>query len=241
MPGGYKRSYRERKARSSNPLRKRLARKKMMKRKFRPSSIRGVVSNPQNYQIINATRSRVYKFKDTFQMNDVSGTGVSVVGLNTFQIKQVARYTALVSMFRRYRIDAIKIRVTLNNVELTDNAILPRLYLKYNYDPDLVLGNISEDYFLRQHNVVCKQLHHNTINGSVLTYTLKPAVLIGTQLFNSTTFVPSPVFNRWCDFDPSGTLDEINHYGFQYFFTNVPSGIGINLDCEMQYSCKDVI
>jgi len=215
---------------------------KISRKKYTPSSVRGVASNPQNYQIINSfTKPYLYKFKDTFQMNDIVGTGSGVVGLNTFQIKQIARYTALTSMFRRYRIDKIVFRFRLDNVELTDNAKIPTMYLRYNYDPDLVLGALSEDVMLRQQNVVAKQFHHNTINGSTLTYAIKPAVLIGTQLFNSTNFVPSPVFNRWCDFDPAGTVDEINHYGLQYVITNLPAGININADCEIQYTCKDVI
>lgn len=222
--------------------RKRYMRRKGAKRILKPTPTRGVASNPQNYQVINSNpKYTYYRFKDTFQLNDIVGTGVGIVGLNTFQIKQVARYTALVSMFRQYRIDSIKLRFTLNNVELTDNAILPKMYIKYNYDPDLVLGVMSEDYFLRQQNVICKQFHHNTINGSTLTYTLKPAVLVGTQLFNTTSFVPTPVYNRFVDFDPSGTLDEINHYGLQYVVVNLPSGVNINLDCEFQYTCRDVI
>lgn len=221
---------------------KKVYKRKPRRRVVRPTTTRGIPSNPKNYQIINsANKTVIHRFKDTWQLNDIVGAGVSIPGLNTFQISQIGRYTALASMYRRYRIDSIKFRFRLNNVELTDNAELPTMYVRYNYNPDQTLGVMTEDYFLRQQNVIAKQFHHNTINGSVFTYTVKPAVMVGTQLYNSTNFVPSPVFNRWCDFDPALTTDEINHYGLQYFITNLPTGIKINLDAEVSYSCKDII
>lgn len=205
------------------------------------TNVKGVASQPVNYQIINKTKPPIYRFKDTFQLNDIVGANGAIQGLNTFQISQLARYNSLVSMFRQYRITNLKLRWRLQNIDTTDGNQLPTIYMRYNYDPELVTAVLSENYFLRQQNVICKQFHHNTITGSLLTYNIKPAVMRASQLYNSTSFVPVPTFNTWQDMDPAGTVDEVNHYGLQYFITNLPAGTNLNLDCEMSYECRDVV
>lgn len=215
------------------------------RRAVRPKAHKAVVSVPRGYQMLNNIKRKVYHFKDTMQLNDIVGTGVSVSGTNVFTIKDVNRYTALIAMFRQYKINWIKLRWRLDNVELTDNAKLPTLYCRYNYDPDLQAASITEDTMLRTSNVVVKQFHHNTIQGSLLEYALKPCILRATMLYpgavGTATYSPSPAFNQWVDFDPSTTVNEMVFYGLQYFFTNVPTGITINLDAEYAYSCRDLI
>lgn len=241
MPGGYKRSSRERKARSSNPMKKKAAKRKA----HRPTPTKGVASVPRGFQILNKQPRRIYKFKDTMQLNDINGAGVAIQGLNVFTIKDIARYSNLITMFKQYRIREVKCRFRLENVELTDGAKLPTMYIRYNNDPDLQTAALSEDYFLRQQNVVVKQFHHNTIQGSLLNYNIKPCTLVATMLYpgvvGTATYSPSPQWNKWIDFDPSTTVNETVYYGLQYFITNLPSGITINLDLEYHYECRDLV
>lgn len=203
---------------------------------------KGLASVPKSYQIINTILPRIYKFEDTYQANDIVGTGNTVVAVDKWQISSLYKYTALVSLYRQYRINYVKYRFRMNNVELTDNAIIPTMYIKYNYDPDLVSGSLNEDYFLRQSNCVVKQFQTGAgQEGTLLTYTVKPAVMMANKLYNSTNFVPTPSFNKWCDFDPAGTLAEIEHWGIQYLITNLPTGITMNLDLQMGFECRDLI
>lgn len=203
---------------------------------------KGLASVPKSYQIINTIKPRIYKFEDTFQYNDIVGTGASIASADLWQISNIARYTALISMFRQYRINFVKYRFRLENLELTDNANVPLLYVKYNYDPNILAGVITENYMLRQSNVVLKTfIAQGGASDLLLEYTVKPAVMSAYKLFNSTNYVPNPAFNRWCDFDPSGTVDEVEHYGIQYYITNLPSGLRINVDVQLGYECRDLI
>lgn len=222
---------------------KRNYRKKTYKSSKRPTPTKGRGSNP-DYQIINTIPMRIYKFKDTMQLNDVAGAAATLNGYGqvfTFSIKDIARYANLTSMFRQVRITKAKFRFRLETTELTDGAKLSTLYVKYNYDPDLVQGSLSEDYMLRQSNVCVKQFHHNTNKGAVFTYDVKPAIMRATRLYNSTDYVPSPAFNQWVDIDPSGTLIEPVHHGLQYWFTTVQEGQRFNIDMELEYECRDLV
>lgn len=211
----------------------------------KPTPTKGTAYVPTGYQILNTIKPMIYRFKDTFQLNDIVGAGVAVAGLNVFSIKDIIRYGNLTSMFRQYRITNVKLRFRLNNVELTDNAQLPTLYCKYNYDPDLQTAAVTEDYMLRQSNVIVKQFHHNTIQGSLLEYNVKPCIFRATMLYpgvvGTATYMPSPVWNSWVDLDPSTTVNEAVYYGLQYYITNLPTGITINLDGELSYECRDLI
>lgn len=236
----------QRRQRSGAIRRGRNYRKKTAKTNYKASTpTKGKAYVPTGYQILNTIKPMIYKFKDSFQLNDIVGSGVAVAGLNVFTIRDLNRYTNLSSMFRQYRITNVKLRFRLNNVELTDNSQLPTLYCKYNYDPDVQTASITEDYMLRQSNVVVKQFHHNTIQGSLLEYNIKPCIFRATMLYpgvvGTATYMPSPVYNSWVDLDPSTTLNEAVYYGLQYFITNLPTGITINLDGEYSYECRDLI
>lgn len=218
--------------------------KKSYKKKYmrKATPTKGVPKAVKNYQIINTIPKRVYQFEDCFQINDIVGTGNPVSSAEHWHIYLLQRYAALVSMFRQYRINYVKYRFRLNNLEASDNAIIPVLYVRHNYDPDLLNGAITENWMLRQSNVAVKTLIATGGSNDIsFEYTVKPAVLGAYKLFNSTNFVPNPVFNRWCDFDPSDTLAEVDHLGLCYLFTHLPSGINVNIDCQMGYSCRDLI
>lgn len=133
-------------------------------------------------------------------------------------------------------------RFRLKNIELTDNAVAPTMWIRYNYDPNLTSSSIGENQMSRLSNVVVKQFNFGHPSGALLEYTIKPAILRAIQLYNSTAFVPSPQFRQWVDFQNNvGASVDVDHYGIQYFINNLPSGITIEHDIEMSYSCTDLI
>lgn len=220
------------------------SKKKYQKRSYRKYSKPLAKSNAsasltRNYNILNTVKPAIYKFTDTFQLNNIVGTGVSVVGLSNVKIGDLARYSALTSMFRKYRINAIKLNFRLRTIELTDQAEHPHLLLRWNYDPSLLSSSITENFMLRQQNVLSKQFIHNTPDGCSLQYTLKPAVMFQTQNYNGTT-VQAPKFKQWIDFTGTSTT-EVDHYGIQYWLSSLPSGQTIDIDCSVYYECKDLI
>lgn len=193
----------------------------------------------KSYNILNTVKPAIYKFTDTFQLNNIVGTGASVVGLSNIKIGDIARYSSLAAMFRKYRIKSVKFTFRLRTVELTDQSEHPHLLLRWNYDPTLLSSSITENFMLRQQNVLSKMFIHNTPEGCNLQYTIKPAVMFQTQNYNGTT-VQAPKFKQWIDFTGTSTT-EVDHYGIQYWLSSLPTGQTIDLDCSLNYECKDLI
>lgn len=200
----------------------------------------GIVGNTKNANVLNTLKPAIYRFKDTINFNDIVGTGASVQSANIFHIGMVGRYSALIAMFRKYRITSAKWRFRLRTVELTDQAQHPVMLLRWNYDPDLVQSSISENQMLRLQNVVHKQFIHNTPDGCNLEYTIMPAVMGARQIYSTGLYKPSPMFRQWCDFTQD-SLNEITHYGIQSFITNLPTGQTIDVDLQLSYECCDLI
>lgn len=214
-------------------------RKKSTYRKATPTS--GVAGNNKNFQIINTIKPRIYNFEDCINWATIPGSGTYAAVVDILSIVALGRYGNLITMFRQYKINSLKYRFRCRYLETTDGNFIPTMYIKYNYDPDLLVGALNEAYFLRQSNTVVKQFMTNDNSDSLLEYTVKPAVMGAKQLWGTTAYVPSPMFNQWVDFDPSGTLAEVAHYGVQYFINNVPIGQTIEVQIQMNYSCRDLI
>lgn len=228
MPPKGKRSYKP-KAKSS----KRTAKRSTFRGQY------GVAGGTRNFNMLNVIKPAVYKFKDSRQVNNIVGTGSAVVGVDNVKISDIARYSSLIGMFRKYRITQIKFRFRLRTIELTDQAAHPYMLLRWNYDSGLLSSAISEDFMLRQQNVVAKQFIHNTPDGCNLEYTIKPATMAVVQNFNGTQ-VLAPKFGQWIDFSQMAS-SEIDHYGIQYWLSTLPSGQVIDQDCQIFYECKDLI
>lgn len=220
---------------------KRYKRKTNYKKSYRRAGpTRGIPRNPADFQILNAKKSDVFKFKETIQINDIVGTGAGVASVERFNIGQSGRIAALISMFNQYRITKAVYHFRCKYLDTTDTALIPAMYVKYNYDPDLLSGVITEDWALKQSNVVLKQFLTSDSRGTTLTYTVKPAQLVAYKLYLSTNYVPSPVFNKWTDFDPVGTTSETDHLGLWYYIPVLVTGQSINMDLELHYECRDL-
>lgn len=183
------------------------------------------IANDPTIQRINSLGWKSYFYKSTFELTTHTGASVSVTGLRQFYIGQVPQFAQLSELYRQYKIHSITLRFTLRNVENTDGNAMPKLYIRYNYDPNLSSGTILEAYMLKLTNTVIKTFQSNSQKGITFTYKIKPCVMQALQFYNTTDFKPSPKFNQWCDFLDSGTAtDEIGHYGVQYFIPDLPTG-----------------
>lgn len=199
----------------------------------------GIGGGTKNFNLLNKVVPQKYVFKESFQFNNIVGAGSAIVGVNGMDMSQVPRYNALITMFRKYRIIALKWRFRLRTIELTDQAEHPTMYIRYNYDPDLTTTSIGENFMLRQSNMICKQFIHNTPEGCNLEYTIRPAVM-GDRKNIAGVYKPSPLFKQWLDF--TGIVNgEIMHYGLQYFVTNLPTGQTLDQDLQVEYECTDLI
>jgi len=222
--------------------RKRLNRK-YVKKVRKPRSLFGAtVQSVGNYQVLNKIR-KTYHFAECYDpdFSIITGTGNPIAAVTQFMASQLPRYAALVSMFRQIKIVSINFRFTLLTLEATDNSQLPTCYVRYNYNPGLLAGALSENQMERLSNVVKKTFSSNTPQGRSFNYKVRPAVMRALHLYSSTGYVPSPQFNQWVDLDPDGTVDEIQHYGLQLYFPIIPSGQQIQCTAEVNYKCRDLI
>jgi hypothetical protein len=195
-----------------------------------------------NYQVLNRI-NKYYHFADSYDpdFSIIAGTGNPIAQLSKFKISQIGRYSALVSMFRQVRVDSITYRFSLLTVEQTDNATLPTMYVRYNYNPDLITGALGEDQMEKLSNVVKKTFSHNTPQARSFNYRIKPAVMGAMQLYATSNFVPSPLYNKFVDLDPGATTDEIEFYGLQLFIPVLAVGMQIQCTAEVRYTCRDLV
>lgn len=195
-----------------------------------------------NYQVLNKI-NKTYTFKESFQpeFSITAGIGNPVATLSKFKIAQLPRYSNIVSMFRQIRINYIDYRFTLITTEQTDNAVLPTMFIRYNYDPGLIVGALGEDQMERISNTVKKTFSHNTPQGRSFCYRLKPALMGAVQLYASTNYMPTPIFNKYFDTDPAGTTDEAELYGLQWYIPNLALGQQIECSAEVSYTCRDLV
>lgn len=193
---------------------------------------------PRDYEILNRqNQMKIYTFKENQATNDIVGTGTSISGGTSFNPEGAFTFFAqLKNNFKQYKLHYVRLRFRLNNIELTDNAVIPTLYVRYMYDPNANSANVTEAGMLRLNNCVRKQLQNNNgSNSDTLVYTIKPAILQANNVYGSSTGINfSPKFNQWCDI---GTL--LSHWGYLYFIDNLPTGMSISLDTEICYSFRD--
>ena len=225
------------KGKTKNAKTTKRAPRKRIHRAKKTMSKYGVARVPKSYELLNAqNQMKVYTFKENQTTNDIVGTGGFIAGGGGFNPEGAyAFFAQLKTNFRQYRLNYIKLRFRLNNVELTDNAIIPTLYVRYMYDPNITIANLTEAGMVRLSNCVRKQLQNGGgSNSDTLVYKIKPAVLVANSVYGASTSAYSPKFNQWCDI---GTF--LTHWGHVYFIDNLPTGMSVSLDTEICYSFRD--
>lgn len=197
-------------------------------------------SVPRSFQILNKYRSKPHYFEDSYTSQSTVGSGVSFASLINFNMSILNRYATLKSMYSQYRVKWFKIRIQMQTIENTDGAIIPELFIRYNYNPDLAVGSLSVPVMQSQQNVIYKRMLQGDGNGADFEYVVKPAILTAQQIYSSTSYTSAPKFNQWCDFQTLGT-NEVNHYGMQMFIPTIPTGVTLTYRYTVGYECRDIV
>lgn len=216
--------------RSRVPKRVKRIRKQVEKYKARASAMSKYKSSSQytkgsvtdlvtNTQYLNKGKEMVYFAKKTYSQNLIAGTGASVLALLQWNIGQFPDIGNYSLVFNKYRCYKLQYTFKLVNLEATDNAIIPEIYIRYNDDPDIT--TVSTTQLLGQRNVV---RHQFTPSDLVVTYTVYPKKMMASQIYQSTTLQATPVKAGWEDVDKT-----IGHYGLQYIIPNLPTGMNIEV------------
>jgi hypothetical protein len=194
----------------------------------------------RGYQVLNKYRAKSHYFEDTYS-TQTTGTPpiVNWAALPTFVISNLDRYSQLKLNYRQYRVKFFKIRMVMLQIENSDGATIPELFIRYNYDVDMPLPT-SEATMRRQQNMVYKRFLQGDGSGTDFTYTVKPATMLAQRISGSNNYVHAPKFNQWCDFQNLAT-DEPVHYGMQMLIPNIPTGVNFEFQFTVGYECRDVI
>jgi len=224
------------------PMRKYKPRYKKRTTRRMPLTRTGIATQSRGIQKLNTYRMKPHYFEDVYASPPSIGAGAAIPLIATFNLAQIDRYSTLRTMFRQYKISWIKIRITMRQIENTDSTIIPELMIRYNYDPNLTLAQVTESSLNRYQNLVVKRfLQGDSAGGSELQYTIKPAVMGAAKLYQIATYTPRPLFNQWLDFSADSPAVEVEHYGLVLLWKNLPTGVNIDYRFQVGYSVRDVI
>lgn len=214
--------------------------KKNMRAKQKGYMPRARAAVPGAFQILNKYKAKSHYFEDSFTSSSTTGSGIQFQSIVKFNMSLIGRYSTLKSMYNQYRVKWLKIRIQMLQIENSDGSVIPEIYLRYCYNPQLTAASLSIATMLSQQNVIYKRLLQGDGAGSDFEYTIKPAILTAQQIYNSSNFTSAPRFNQWCDFQTLGA-DEVDHYGMALYIPNVPTGVTLTYKYTVGYECRDII
>lgn len=190
----------------------------------------------------------------------ISGTGATDAGRSTFNMTGVrpdaTLYTnmsqsgtaaisdlqAFRDIFRYYRLEKIRVFFKTINSEFTDATQYPTLYTRYCYDANAALPG-SADYF----NELTNTNRHTFTNESPeFVTTIYPKIQTPKYALSGLTsdgFAYSPASPGWIDLTGTATGSQVDgadcqHYGLDWFITNIPAGQAINVSVEFTMAFK---
>lgn len=228
------RTYRKKRPTGRKP--KTYKRRTYKKRSFPRASARV----PSAFQIFNKTRVRSHYFEDSYTSQSSVGSGTAFQAIVTFSMNLISRYALLKQMFNQYRVKWFKIRIQMAQIENTDGTIIPEIYIRYNYNPDVTAASLTTTVMQSWQNLIYKRMLQGDGHGADFEYLVKPAVLTAQQIVGSSNFTTAPRFNQWCDFKTLST-DEVNHYGMAVLIPTLPSGVTMTYKYTVGYECRDII
>lgn len=225
-----------RRRKAMRPMRRR--RPAMMTRRRRPK-VTNLIPRSDTV-VINRMRTPVYRIKRQKTDAFFGAAPDPFVGANTYVVRtfvqtpddisipQHAQYRAL---FREFKIYAIKYIFTLTTLEQTDNAIIPVMYLRYNYDEETTTASLNalgtaglNTYFGSLTHCVKKTF---TSTSNSVAYTVWPKYPEAIQFTNG-NFGARMKKAGWMDSDRVLTI----LMGLQVYIPNLPTGMRIQLDVE---------
>lgn len=196
-------------------------------------------SSSPNTQVMNKGREKPLTLKNTQKANTISGTGNATFQCLSFTPNaginsgvgnapySMPNFNKLTSIFKEYKVNYIDVTFKLLNLELTDNAVVPQIYLRAFDDPDIT--TIDEAKMKKLRNVV-----RHSFNGSdlIVTYRVYPRTLYAVKDWNTSNFVTKSKRAGWQDTTPVGPVptDGVAHFGLLYYIPNLAAGMQIDMD-----------
>lgn len=189
--------------------------------------------------LMNRKVTKVIKVtKTALAYNVINGGGANVAQNVNWSLNDVPDSTNYRNVYRQYKIVKIKNIFRLDNVELTDNAIVPRMFARYNYDYTPAVPTIAN---MQEFNNLRVMMFSNT--DRVHTVTVYPrlmdiAYVSGTATLGSSLIYGTEVIKpKWMNVDDFATP----HYGLSYYIDNLPTGMNILHEVEFTVLFKDNI
>lgn len=205
--------------------------RKYTRRTRRP---RRMMAAPQpNLLRNNWGNSKPYITKILQDNNLISGTGANVSQIINFSALGIPGIASWNDIFDKFRINKIVAKFTLLRHEMTDDALMPRIYCRYNYDDSLLVTSIgSQAFWQTKRNVKVKCL---TTQDCHLHYTFYPRVM-AAGLLTTGGYTNMPRKPGWQDLEHN-----VQHYGFMYFIPSLATGQQVELDFEFHISFREQI
>lgn len=181
--------------------------------------------------LMNWGRSKPYNTKVLFNFNVMSGAGAPISQLATFRAIDIPGVASWADNFDQFRINKIVAKFANLRTEMTDDAVVPRVFCRFNYDDSLLvtsIGNLA--FWSNKRNV---KVHLFTQTDNTLTYTFYPRVM-AAGLLTGGGYAPMPRKAGWQDIEHN-----ILHYGFMYYIPVLQTGQQMTLDFEFHLSFKE--
>lgn len=180
--------------------------------------------------------------RSTFNMSGIRPDSTQYTNMSQSGTAAVTDLASLQALFRYYRIVKIRVFFRLTNTEFTDAVQFPVLYTRYCYDPNTPVPTTPQ-YFNELTNV---NRHSFTNDSPEFVTTIYPKIMTPKYALTGLTsdgFAYSPASPGWIDFagGPAGSQVEgadCQHFGLDWFITNVPTGQSLTVDVEFTVDYK---
>lgn len=227
----------------------------------RASRYRGIPTALVPYETIrNTNPQKSMRWAKTIFNNTIwTGAGATVAFNGYFNLDATSSanlasgnacpdLASLQGLFGMYKFEKIELTFRLRQLELSDTAQEPELYIRYNYDPNLDLtagGGVAQ--INGWENV---KTHKFTNQSPIFQYTLYPKVMVPaysyTGVASSLGWGLSQHKPMWLDLSDQsgggagggGGATGVQHYGVSGYFGNIPTGQSISLDITFHFKTK---
>lgn len=207
----------------------RLKRTKTVRRRRRGTAAR---SGQYSSNVINRGRDRVVVWakKAAIESSTITGTGLVLANLNaTYNISGMPDLGSYTPLFNEYLFKKIIVTYRLSTLEQTDDATVPRMYFRYNYDTTWTGTNLAT-----MQELPGVRSHVFEPGATEFRVTVYPKIPVPTY-FDVSALTVAAAFgstishkNMWLDTFNS----TMAHYGYMYVITGLATGQKIVVDYE---------
>lgn len=207
---------------------------------FIPRVYRRVTMIPEADTIVGS--GATYQGRSTFNLTGVRPDATLRTNMTATGTTAITDLGAYQTLFRYYRIAKIRVFFKVLYAEFTDAAQYPTLYTRYCYDANTALP-ASADYF---DDLTNTNRHTFTNESPEFVTTIYPKIQTPKYAITGLTsdgFAYSPASPGWIDLQGSGAGSQVDgancqHYGLDWFFTNIPTGQSLNVSVEFTLDFK---